>query len=161
MITPETILLFFLFQFVLYGLPLVILIYAIRQFRRDRQRGLLLIVLAIAPVAYYGYRIVTDRVLAPQLRIAQVAAWPRKMIPPGDPPGILVAQAWWVAKTLVGTGPFVKGYGMARDRWYAFQRTSNPGLPIAQRMAAISERARSAQTDSLCCGCGVGPAGPA
>lgn len=129
MITPETILLFFLFQFVPYGLPIVILIYALLRLRRDRQRALILLALAFAPVAHYAYRSFTDRVLAPQLRAAQVAAWPRKTMTAETAPKILIAPAWSIAKTLVGVGTFEKAYGPWRDQWYVYERTSNPGCP--------------------------------
>ena len=129
MITPETILLFFLFQLPLYGLPLFLLIRAIRNFRRDRRGALILIAVACVPFAYYAYCMITERMLAPAMRDVRVASWPRKAITADSTPKILIAPAWWVAKTLVGAGPFEKAYGAWRDQWYVYERTSNPGCP--------------------------------
>ena len=144
----EILLLFFAFQLALDGLPLALLIYAIVTYRRNPSTARALIILAFVPVAYFVIAYITERVLPPILRDAEVASWPRKPVTPQNRPQALVTTAgWWVAKTLVGGGPFVKAYAWTSDGWYVYERSSNPDCPSPSELKQyISDRDRLKST---------------
>lgn len=129
MLTPEGLLIFFASQLVVYGLPVVALVYAVRNFRKNRRAAIAVLLIGFAPLAHYAYATIGGGVLAWIKRDVEVAFWPRKKMTPDTVPKVLVAPASWVAKTLVGVGPFERAYGMQGEQWYAFERTGNPDCP--------------------------------
>jgi hypothetical protein len=121
--TIDQLVLFFLIQAALYGVPLALLILGLVRLRRNWLFGLAVIAAAVSPFAYYGYLLHDRRVVAPAARQAEVASWPRKLVTPDNRPKIFVSFSWWVAKKVVAAGAFDQGYGRAGDNtWYLYER---------------------------------------
>lgn len=138
MFGPETILVFVAIQLVLYGLPVVAVVYAVRNFGKNRRAAIVFLLIAFAPFAHYAYATLGGGVLAWIKREAEVASWPRKTMTPDTMPKVLVAPAAWVAKSLVGAGLFERAYGQAGEQWYAFERTGNPDCPSREQWQLYS-----------------------
>jgi hypothetical protein len=123
-------LLFALLQAAFYGLPLALIIVAANIYRRSRAQAAVLVLLAVAPFAYYAYCYVNERILAPLTRDEEVASWPRKPVTNDDLPKTIVTTAgWWVAKALVGAGPFQRAYASTPQGWLVYERKADPACP--------------------------------
>jgi hypothetical protein len=128
-------------QLPLYGLILGFACAAFFAARR-RQHALALSLAAIAalPFASYLYTFVEARVVAPQMRLAEVASWPHVSITRDNKPRAFLTT-WgaegYVARAMVALGRFETAYGLIGDDWYRFERV--PSTACAE--AGKDERA--------------------
>jgi hypothetical protein len=141
-LAPEWIILFFLYQLLLYVGPPTLVIIAAKTYKKSRSLACALIAVAAAPMGYYAHCFVTER-RAALARDTEVASWPRKPVTKDNLPKVFVTTAgWWVAKTLVGAGPFEKAYARDPfDGWVVYERTAAEGCPSSEEWKGYASRA--------------------
>ena len=121
-----------------YGVCIGLLARGLYGLSRRRGGEATLIIVAVAPLLYYGYAYLSA-IGEESQRAREVASWPRKPVTPATLPQILEVDGGpspGLAKALVAAGPFQKAFTKdGSSVWYVYERREGSDCPSRGRLS--------------------------